>query len=124
MLFVLESHRPSSLRSLSLSLAPVAILLLKLFHMARQTRPDTVLFDVAAFGEQMATCARLRNPGWHWDASDYDKVSRNATADRKGLKTYLVPLQVLLGLAPTGFPSQNLLRQGFERRHQAHSIFP
>ena len=70
----------------------------------------------------MTDLAKLRNPGYSWDGSDYTK-GRTGSADREGLKMYAAPIAEILKLAPTGFPSHGLLRQTLQELHEKHTIF-
>lgn len=65
-----------------------------------------------------------KNPGFAWDGSDYERPSRNQSADKEGLLQYRKPLQDLLGLAPTGFPTHSSMRESFELTDSQYDILP
>ena len=88
----------------------------------RYPRPRNVAIDGSALFANWEQWAKMKNPGFEWDGSDYAKASRCTTADVQGLSLYMKPLEQLLKLAPTGFPTHASLRTVFEKLQNTYKI--
>ena len=89
---------------------------------SRCPRPKNVNIDGASLFVAWEPWAKIKDPGFEWDGSDYAKACRSLAPDSGGLVLYMEPLKVLLKLAPTGFPTHASLRQVFEKLHNKYRI--
>ena len=94
-----------------------------MFAMAkvRRSRPKESHFDADILVEKWNDLAALRSPGFSWDGSGYS-ASRTQLIDEDSMLYYASPLQMLLGVAPTGFPAHKCLMEAFEKLHGRHDI--
>ena len=81
---------------------------------ARKPRPVTSHFEQTELAEKLEPLAKLKQRvlGFSWDGSDYH-AGRGKAADVEGLKKHAKVLDIMLGVAPSGFPSQPALRATF-----------
>lgn len=85
-------------------------------------RPASIVLCPADVVEAWQPFLDKRQPGFKWDGSEYNRPSRNQSVDKEGLEIYMPPLLVLLGLAPTGFPTHSSLRDSFLQVDEKYGI--
>ena len=90
---------------------------------SHMVRPASVVLKPCDVVSELKGLLEKRLPGFQWDGSDYQRPHRNQAADKDGLLLYLEPLQKLLKLAPTGFPTHTSLRESFELCDEKFKIF-
>ena len=89
----------------------------------RAPGPKTVHFQPLELATSWRAFAQLRTPGFEFDGSGYGKPVRSLSGDLTGLVAYSAPLKCLLGVAPTGFPSQASVRDSLLLLQKDHNIF-
>ena len=87
----------------------------------RAPRPRTSHFDATALVNAWAPMARLRR-GIQWDGSGYSALGRTLVPAPASLERHVEPLEKLVELAPTGFPSHPVLRQALAQLHEKFGI--
>jgi hypothetical protein len=86
-------------------------------------RPTSVVVKPTEVLAALTPFLDKRQPGFKWDGSDYQRPSRNQSADKDGLDLYSEPLRSILTLAPSGFPTHASLREAFELCDEKFKIF-
>ena len=89
----------------------------------RAPRPKTSYFDSEDLFEELRELSKLKDPGFKWDGSTYQKPTRSTSADHEGLFAHRKALEVLLKVAPTGFPSHSDLKATFVKLHKKEQVF-
>ena len=78
---------------------------------ARAKRPRVAHLKACSLAAGWQQLAALKDPGFRWDGSQYQSGPRSKHGSSQQLIMHMEPLQVLLGMAPSGFPSFLDLRQ-------------
>ena len=89
----------------------------------RLPRPRQYKVDEAALYDAWKPFANQKDPGFHWDGSDYSRTSRALGGEDNGLLVYADLLVPLLQQAPSAFPTYHSMRQVLQKLHSDHSIF-
>ena len=79
-------------------------------------------FDHAELTAAWEPLAKDRSCLFKWDGSLYSKPCRNLSADQDTLIVHKDPLEILLSLAPTGFPAQRSVEKALEKLHLGFNI--
>eukprot|EP00959_Pyramimonas_sp_CCMP1952_P049479 1033760-Pyramimonas_sp.AAC.1 len=90
---------------------------------SRSPRPLTSNFSEAQLKQQWSGLAKLKKPGFSWDASSYQVSTRTEKPDLESLENHARAARPLIELAPTGFPSIVNLRNVFVQLHKEYNIF-
>ena len=69
-----------------------------------------------------ASLVEVYRNAWSWDCKEYSK-SRAATPDVFTLRRFVVPLQPLLTMCPSGFPAQNNVSEALAMLQEKHQVF-
>eukprot|EP00959_Pyramimonas_sp_CCMP1952_P160034 3347301-Pyramimonas_sp.AAC.1 len=85
----------------------------------KRIRPRIYHFVVDDLISKWQEILNLRDPGFHWDGSSFDSKA----TDYSSLEKYRTPLQGLLELAPSGFPSHVDVRSTFAKLQKRYGIF-
>ncbi len=88
-----------------------------------RVRPTTSHFEPTVLQKTLQTIAKLRNPGFLWDGTNYDALGRNLNPSLGGLSLHSAVLGPLLDVAPTGFPAHSTLRATLVTLHSDYNIF-
>ena len=86
-------------------------------------RPASVVVQAPQVCESLKPWLDKRFPGFRWDGLDYGRPSRTQAADRDGLLRYAGPLEAILKLATSGFPTLCSLRDAFILCDEKYKIF-
>lgn len=87
----------------------------------KRSRPRTSHFAVHGLVDKWQALVELRDPGFNWDGSSYPKGNKAVNID--ALEAYARPLQGLLEMAPSGFPSHGDLRNTLSFLQSKYGIF-
>ena len=86
-------------------------------------RPLTSYFSAGEMADKLPPLAQLKDVGYKWDGSGYERDRRGLTANLDGLREYRKPLAIILGLSPTGFPSYGRLKTAFTIVNRVYKIY-
>eukprot|EP00959_Pyramimonas_sp_CCMP1952_P430391 9014390-Pyramimonas_sp.AAC.1 len=89
----------------------------------RAPRPYTSHFDAGALAVAWGPLANMKKPGFEWDCSDYEKLSRSATPSVESLAKFAPALTHLLDLAPAGIPEMSAPRIALATLHAECKTF-